>query len=776
MRKLLFTIGALALLGLVSACVDPMDNNPNFNPETNSVTTQFVLNIAAETNAKTKQSASAVQEDQRFRGLNNASLFTFKLSNDGKKVYNITQNEMQHPTSYIDLSYALREGVIDPTGTNAAGTSVPKSRRILQIDLPTGTNALMFYGQAVTGTSRDLKNDFGQLEYDSEGLTELDLTKIGCWAPSRLVQNSNDDADFLNIETMIEAVYNGLFSLEHTFGNDYGVYQLSDKTVAWSDYSSAWVLDPNTNKKVVGVSPIPAKVNLDPVTAAPFEVTLAKAYQAFTEVRSGEYRSGSGQAVLRQMSDLYTIIVESLASEPTNTLETIATYMMTDIRDYLLDFFIAGSGDQALTLTAWQPITAESGKSIRSSIRTRFGTNLPAMKDAKYTIIDFPFIFGLPLGAATMSQNSSTGLFAFNRENMALHGGGSMSVYDYTYPPSLVYYGNSPIRVSNDNSLQNADFPDGATAWEGTGWASNSKWESGTNGFSHVVAATRGVAMAYNIQYGNAMLETKVKFADAVLASSGASRGLADNNAFLNNDPSDNVFYPDVDEEGVYPTIVLTGILIGGQPNKVGWNYMPVEGASFNKMVYDKCLNGVNGDIVEETGASSYELPIPHTKTGTKADATEPNYTLLFDNYSSAATNTNDKVLVCLEFKNYLGKDFWGNTNMVRKEGSFYLLGELTITNDMKEASTNADKKFNWGNVSSIMPPYDPSTGATLTGDEYLRVFMQDHKTKATFVIDHNSLKKAYVTVPDLRSSTLSFGLSVDLTWDPGLDFGEIVL
>ena len=39
-----------------------------------------------------------------------------------------------------------------------------------------------------------------------------------------------------------------------------------------------------------------------------------------------------------------------------------------------------------------------------------------------------------------------------------------------------------------------------------------------------------------------------------------------------------------------------------------------------------------------------------------------------------------------------------------------------------------------------------------------------------------SSLQDAYVTLPDLRSSQLSFGLSVDLDWRPGLTFDNVSL
>ena len=49
------------------------------------------------------------------------------------------------------------------------------------------------------------------------------------------------------------------------------------------------------------------------------------------------------------------------------------------------------------------------------------------------------------------------------------------------------------------------------------------------------------------------------------------------------------------------------------------------------------------------------------------------------------------------------------------------------------------------------------------------RVFVQDYTTTANFTI--KDLKKAYVTIPDLRASQLQLGLSVDLTWQSGLTF-----
>lgn len=78
---------------------------------------------------------------------------------------------------------------------------------------------------------------------------------------------------------------------------------------------------------------------------------------------------------------------------------------------------------------------------------------------------------------------------------------------------------------------------------------------------------------------------------------------------------------------------------------------------------------------------------------------------------------------------------------MVPKGGKFYLVGKL----DMNATSevTNAN------NVDHI--------------------FVQDHTTVANFTI--KDLRNAYNNIPDLRSTSVSVGLAVNLTWENGIEF-----
>ena len=95
---------------------------------------------------------------------------------------------------------------------------------------------------------------------------------------------------------------------------------------------------------------------------------------------------------------------------------------------------------------------------------------------------------------------------------------------------------------------------------------------------------------------------------------------------------------------------------------------------------------------------------------------------------------------------------------MIRYGGKFYLVGKLTL----------GDKRIvdsDWPAYYAI-PPY--TAGAT---NKISRVFIQDFMTTVTFKIGATSLQNAFVTVPDLRSSQTSLGLSVDLKWQTGLSF-----
>ena len=88
---------------------------------------------------------------------------------------------------------------------------------------------------------------------------------------------------------------------------------------------------------------------------------------------------------------------------------------------------------------------------------------------------------------------------------------------------------------------------------------------------------------------------------------------------------------------------------------------------------------------------------------------------------------------------NNSGVAFRGADGIIPADGKFYLVGQL-----------NPDAK-------------------TIEGVTNPAVFMSDYKTTMNLTI--KSLKSAYNTIPDLRSTKLQLGLSVDLEWKTGIQF-----
>lgn len=162
----------------------------------------------------------------------------------------------------------------------------------------------------------------------------------------------------------------------------------------------------------------------------------------------------------------------------------------------------------------------------------------------------------------------------------------------------------------------------------------------------------------------------------------------------------------------------VTGLLVGGQPDFASWDMTPFDN-NFTMTVYDNSLT----DIVAKYGSVSNK-----------------NYTLLLDN---TVAKNHKTVNIALELKNNSGTDFYGVDGKIADGAKFYLVAQLDP---------------------------DAQTGVTQPSGETLTdVFIKDYVTNANLTI--TSLKNAYVTIPDLRSSELVLGLSVDLTWQTGLTF-----
>ena len=304
----------------------------------------------------------------------------------------------------------------------------------------------------------------------------------------------------------------------------------------------------------------------------------------------------------------------------------------------------------------------------------------------------FPRNISLPDGAAVLSFNSDSKTFTYKEITAGVPTGGNLVDHKtITYPSELAYFVSSPVGTSSTKDKL-ADLPDY------NAWLNNT--ETWTAYEDVVKGNTTLVVLKEPVQYGVACLESKITCATA---------SLDDNAKQIIKSTANNTLT--VPEAG----ITVTGILVGGQPQGVEWNFEPASDAKFDHTIYDQNMN--NG-------------------IAAKTSATNPNYTLVLDNKNSSTTNAaQSKVYVTVELENNMG-DFYGKEGLIPKGSRFYLVGELDPTNK------------------------------TTTVDH---VFVKDHTTVANFTI--KNLQNAYNHIPDMRTSKINVGLAVDLTWQKGIEF-----
>ncbi len=185
---------------------------------------------------------------------------------------------------------------------------------------------------------------------------------------------------------------------------------------------------------------------------------------------------------------------------------------------------------------------------------------------------------------------------------------------------------------------------------------------------------------------------------------------------------------PYYDRKGVAVTIpeggfTLTGVVIGGQKG-VDWQFKPNGTTAYT--IYDSDVTGV----IASSSASA------------------ANHTLVLE------TTAADKVQIALQFTNNSTKEFTGADGVIYPGQTFYMLAELN------PASTGGD----------VTQP---------SGGSINQVFLQDYVTKVILTIKNGTATDgndkgfgaAVSGLPDLTTSELEFGLSVNLSWQSGLTF-----
>lgn len=317
---------------------------------------------------------------------------------------------------------------------------------------------------------------------------------------------------------------------------------------------------------------------------------------------------------------------------------------------------------------------------------------------------DFPRNLNLPDGVAKVKWNDISKAFEYVNVNSTVSTGNLINYTTITYPSELAYYVSSPVKVSSNEITAVKDLPN-YDQWI----ANTADWSSYGDA---VESSTRFVALQKPVLYGVASLKSTVKCKSNTLIDNAKDKGQYESD---NSITVDDTSFP------------ITGILIGGQPKQVGWNFEAANTVTTNEFkytIYDCDMN---------KGAN-----LTAAVTGTP----EPNYTLVLDNKDNSGATSQNKVYITIELENNTS-DFFGAEGLIPKGSKFYMVGEL-------------DPKA----TSGITQP---------TGKSLDHVFVKDHTTIANFTIQN--LKKAYNHIPDMRSSKINVGLAVDLSWKTGITF-----
>ena len=341
----------------------------------------------------------------------------------------------------------------------------------------------------------------------------------------------------------------------------------------------------------------------------------------------------------------------------------------------------------------------EDDKLMAKAIVTNCTTVLPDLGTK-----DFPRNLNLPDGVAKVKWNDIKKEFEYVNVNSTVSTGNLINYTTITYPSELAYYVSSPVKVSSNEITAVKDLPD-YNKWIGN----TADWSSYGDA---VESSTRFVALQKPVLYGVASLKSTIRCASKTLIDNAKDKGQYESD---NSITVDDTSFP------------ITGILIGGQPKQVSWNFEAASSVTTNEFkytIYDRDMNkGTN-------------------LTAAVTETPEPNYTLVLDNKDNSGATSQNKVYITIELENK-ASDFFGAEGLIPKGSKFYMVGEL-------------DPKA----TSGITQP----TGETLD-----HVFVKDHTTIANFTI--KSLKKAYNHIPDMRSSKINVGLAVDLSWKEGITF-----
>lgn len=610
MKKFRFFSFASAMLlasaaGMISCSSDSIEPTGGSGATGQVVKTQFAINIPYGGNSSTNQAKKVTrmtdemtqQSGKPFRGISDIVLLTF--SDDPETAGTINADK---PISI---------------GTDGNAYSKDPYRRLYRdIEIPVGTNHMLFYGRA----SRTTENNFQAGKITDKGDKKTEKTLANIFHELKAISSEANFATDEDAKAIIKAL------------NDIAQVKVTDD----DNVEYSWATIGNA-------------------TTLPTWLTAHE--KEFLKTRYDEFiklKAGSKKSVVAFINNLKAALVGEISGT-----------------------------------------TIPDEKKLTKEIYDKCVAAITAIES-----IDFPGKFNLPDGAASLSWIAGESKFAYNApENVTIGSGNYINYQNICYPAELSYFVNTTTMVSDKDMSNLSEFPayNDWTNPTGANWTGKNFEESA------VTNTTKTVGLKDPVQYSVAVLKSTVRCDAATLEDNAKQMGGSD-----------------TDQKISVPTdgFKVTGILIGGQPASVDWQYEPTSSETFANTIYDKEMNG--------------SMYAKH-----EASASNANYTLVFDNKKSDAQSP---VYVTLELENNSDKNFYGKDGIILKGAKFYLVGQL-----------------------------NPNKTGLINPNSVNRVFVQDYVTTANFNI--KDLRSAYNCIPDLRTSGINVGLAVDLDWKSGITF-----
>ena len=285
--KKMFKFSLLSTTVLVSAVSftacssnDDVENNPNYDPVTNAVKTEFVINVTqpGERSRMTAGDAGA----GLFQGINNMNLFCYAGAP-------ATVNTMDASNKLTLSSYtgpAIDGG--DPTLTNS-------SSKVYTMYIPVGTSNFLFYATALSSVGDKFAK--GSLTNNlSTASTVLTSPSADTDIKFSLEPIVSSESEITTRQTKLLSILNGIKDAK------------IDDTNTWASLSNTT----NVHMKALG-----------------------NAFNQFTnQAQGGDVRQGSSSAILNMVSDLYASVIDVYKNESDVQAKALAEKILDKIAEY----------------------------------------------------------------------------------------------------------------------------------------------------------------------------------------------------------------------------------------------------------------------------------------------------------------------------------------------------------------------------------------------------------------------------------------------------------